>query len=72
MRLYDLRHMAATEMLAAGADLKSVSEILGHASPDMTLRTYQHTITAQRRDAVARLGKRLPVVEKKEDETTER
>lgn len=72
LRMYDLRHMAATEMLAAGADLKSVSEILGHASPDMTLRTYQHTITAQRRDAVARLGKRLPVVEKKEDETTER
>ncbi len=71
IRLYDLRHMAATEMLAAGADLKSVSEILGHASPDMTLRTYQHTITAQRRDAVARLGKRLPVSEKKETENSE-
>lgn len=66
LRMYDLRHMAASEMLAAGADLKAVSEILGHASPDMTLRTYQHTITAQRRAAVAMLGKRLPLTSKKD------
>lgn len=65
LRMYDLRHMAASEMLAAGADLKSVSEILGHASPDMTLRTYQHTITAQRKAAVEMLGKRLPITNKK-------
>lgn len=70
MRLYDLRHMAASEMLAGGADLKSVSEILGHASPDMTLRTYQHTITAQRRDAIAVLGKRLPIDTTQDDDKT--
>lgn len=64
IRLYDLRHLAASEMLAAGADLKSVSEILGHASPDMTLRVYQHTSTALRRDAVSRLGNPLPAPEK--------
>jgi integrase len=68
MRLYDLRHLAASEMLAGGADLKSVSEILGHASPEMTLRIYQHTITAQRVAAVAVLGKCLPDLSK-EDET---
>lgn len=44
IRPYDLRHLAATAMLDAGADLKSVSEILGHASPDLTLRTYQHIV----------------------------
>ena len=60
IRPYDLRHMAASDMLAGGADLKSVSEILGHASPDLTLKTYQHTITAQRRSAVEVLGKCLP------------
>lgn len=65
LRPYDLRHMAATDMLASGADLKSVSEILGHSSPDMTLRTYQHTITAQRRAAVEFLGKRLPDYQEK-------
>lgn len=71
MRPYDLRHMAASEMLSGGADLKSVSEILGHASPDMTLRTYQHTVTAQRRAAVAILDKRLPDDQKKEPVITE-
>jgi len=55
LRLYDLRHMAATAMLAAGADLKSVSEILGHSSPEITMSVYQHTSTALRRDAVSRL-----------------
>ncbi|MDR2550895.1 MAG: tyrosine-type recombinase/integrase [Desulfobulbus sp.] len=58
MRLYNLRYLAASEMLAAGADLKSVSEILDHASPDMTLRVYQHTSTA------FRLGNPFPAVEK--------
>lgn len=62
IRPYDLRHLAASAMLDAGADLKSVSEILGHASPDMTLRTYQHTSTALRREAIARLGNPLPAV----------
>jgi len=61
-RLYDLRHYAASAMLAAGADLKSVSEILGHASPDMTMRIYQHTSTGLRRDAISRIGNLLPNV----------
>jgi integrase len=61
IRPYDLRHLAASAMLDAGADLKSVSEILGHSSPDLTLRTYQHTSTALRRDAIARIGSLLPI-----------
>lgn len=59
-RMYDLRHMAATSMLDAGADLKSVSEILGHASPDMTMKIYQHTSTKLRKDAISKLGNWLP------------
>lgn len=69
IRPYDLRHLAASAMLDAGADLKSVSEILGHASPDMTLRTYQHTSTALRREAIARLGNPLPAVTTETDGT---
>lgn len=70
IRPYDLRHLAASAMLDAGADLKSVSEILGHASPDLTLRTYQHTSTILRREAVARLGNPLPTVTTDNDERT--
>lgn len=67
IRPYDLRHLAASAMLDAGADLKSVSEILGHSSPDLTLRTYQHTSTALRRDAIARIGSLLPIDTSGED-----
>ena len=55
LRLYDLRHMSATAMLTAGADAKSVSQVLGHASVMQTLTTYQHIINAQRVDAVGKL-----------------
>src|SRR5947208_3258582 len=40
IRLYDLRHSAATIALAAGVSPKVVSEQLGHASTAFTLDTY--------------------------------
>ncbi len=52
LRLYDIRHRAITNMLEAGADLKSVSEIAGHASVDMTTRIYQHVSSDLKRKAV--------------------
>ncbi len=52
VRLYDIRHAFATQLLAAGANLKAVSEILGHASPDMTMKVYQHVSDDLRRQAV--------------------
>ncbi|MCL1981361.1 MAG: tyrosine-type recombinase/integrase [Proteobacteria bacterium] len=64
IRVYDLRHLAASEMLAAGADLQYVPEILGHASLDMILSVYQHTSTALRRDVISRLGNPLPADQK--------
>ncbi|MBQ8922222.1 MAG: site-specific integrase [Oscillospiraceae bacterium] len=38
-----LRHMFATNSLQAGCDIKTLSEILGHASVDTTLRAYVHS-----------------------------
>jgi integrase len=40
IRLYDLRHGAATLAHAAGADLKTVQEFLGHTSIVLTADTY--------------------------------
>ena len=56
IRPYDIRHRSITDMLEAGADLKSVSEIAGHASPDMTMRIYQHVSSSMKRKAVDSLG----------------
>ncbi|MFC7279214.1 tyrosine-type recombinase/integrase [Paractinoplanes rhizophilus] len=40
IRLHDLRHGAATLALAAGADLKTVQDMLGHTSYAFTADTY--------------------------------
>jgi len=49
--LYDLRHTFATRAVAAGADLPTLSVILGHASIQMTMR-YVHPTEEQKRPAI--------------------
>lgn len=44
IRLHDLRHGAASLMLAAGVDLKVVSETLGHSTLGLTADTYNRSI----------------------------
>ncbi|MEV8609497.1 site-specific integrase [Amycolatopsis sp. NPDC051373] len=44
VRLHDLRHGAATLMLAAGASLKEVQELLGHSTITITADTYAHIL----------------------------
>jgi len=55
MRLYDLRHSAATIALAAGVSPKVVSEQLGHASAAFTLDTYAHVLPHMQDEAAARV-----------------
>jgi len=43
LRLYDFRHAFASDLIAAGADTRSVSQLLGHSRPDTTSRIYVHT-----------------------------
>src|SRR5215469_4987932 len=44
IRLYDLRHTAATLSLAAGVSPKIISEQLGHSSVAFTLEIYSHVL----------------------------
>jgi integrase len=51
IRLHDLRHTWATLALAAGVDVKVVSERLGHASATITWDIYQHVTPSMASDA---------------------
>ena len=47
-----LRHTFATNCISSGADAKSVSELLGHASVALTLNRYVHPTERQKRESV--------------------
>lgn len=53
IRLYDLRHTAATLMLAGGAAIRAVADRLGHSSAKMTLDVYAHAREPQHDEATA-------------------
>ncbi len=55
IRLYDLRHTAATLALAAAVSPKVVSEQLGHASTAFTLDTYAHVLPHMQDEAATRV-----------------
>ncbi|MGO9912955.1 MAG: tyrosine-type recombinase/integrase [Acidimicrobiales bacterium] len=56
VRLHDLRHFAATRMLAAGVPVRTVSGRLGHANAATTLGVYGHFLEASDREAAEALG----------------
>jgi len=55
VRLYDLRHTAATLGLVAGVQVKVISEMLGHASVALTLDTYSHVLPNMQEEAAAKV-----------------
>ena len=55
IRFHDLRHTAATLLLAKGVHPKIVQERLGHSSINLTLDTYSHLMPALQRDAADKL-----------------
>ena len=55
IRLYDLRHTAATLALSAGVPPKVVAEQLGHASAAFTLDVYSHVLPHMQAGAASRV-----------------
>ncbi|OHV23951.1 integrase [Parafrankia soli] len=60
IRLHDLRHGAATLALAAGADIKTVQELLGHASIAITADTYAHILPELAREVAENVARLIP------------
>lgn len=69
IRLHDGRHGAATQALAAGVEMKVVSELLGHSSTTITADTYSSVLDELKRDAADKIAGRLALEDDDEDDT---
>ncbi len=65
MRLHDLRHFAATRLIAEGVPVRTVSGRLGHANPTTTLSVYSHFVEASDQDAAGIMGRIMAESKKK-------
>jgi integrase len=68
IRLHDLRHGAATLMLAAGVDVKVVSDTLGHSDTRITRDIYQSVLPEVGKEAAEATAKLVPLQRKTEAE----
>jgi integrase len=54
-RFHDLRHTAASLLLAEGVHLRMIMELLGHSSISLTANTYAHVMPAAMRDVADKM-----------------
>lgn len=59
VRFHDLRHSAATQLLALGVHPKIVQERLGHTTITTTLDLYSHVVEGMQEEAAAKLDAAL-------------
>lgn len=72
IRLHDLRHGAATLMLAADIDIKIVSDTLGHSDTRITRDIYQSVLPHVGKSAAEATAKLIPLQRKAEAEKAAR
>jgi len=65
VRLHDLRHFTATQLIGAGVDVRTVAGRLGHSDPSLTLRIYSHALEERDRAAATIMGNVLSAKRKK-------
>lgn len=56
---HSLRHTFATRALECGMDVKTLSEILGHKNPTITLNRYAHSLMEHKKSMMNKLGRLL-------------
>jgi integrase len=59
VRLHDLRHTAASLLLAQNVPARVVMEVLGHSQISLTMNTYTHVAPQLSREAANRMGDAL-------------
>ena len=61
MNYHALRHTFATRCVEASVDVKSLSEILGHANVTITMNRYVHPTMELKRNSMERMSSFLNV-----------
>ena len=61
--VHELRHTAGSLLLQAGKTMTTVSKILGHSSVRVTDKIYAGAFDEDKRNGVAAVTERLPIVE---------
>ena len=56
---HSLRHTFATRCNRFGMDIKTLSELLGHSNPSITLKTYVHSNLDMKREALLKVNKKI-------------
>lgn len=56
INFHALRHTFATRCVEAGMDIKTLSEILGHSDPSITLKIYVHSSMERKRNQLEKLA----------------
>ena len=59
---HSLRHTFATRLLENGVDIKTISELMGHSSPTITLNRYVHTNLENKRKAMNKFNKKSVIL----------
>ena len=59
LRPHDLRHTYGSLLMSQGVPLKTISELLGHASIEITADIYLHSLDVQVRDTAQSVEKAL-------------
>lgn len=64
IKFHSLRHTFASINIENGADIKTISEILGHSDIDTTLKIYTHTSEKQKEKAIEKFDRMFTKEEK--------
>ena len=59
IRFHDLRHGAATLLLAQGVSARYITDLLGHSQVSFTLQTYAHVLPEVQRAVTTKMGEIL-------------
>jgi integrase len=59
IRFHDLRHSAATLLLAQGVSPRYISDLLGHSQVSFTMQTYAHVLPHVQRDVADKMNEIL-------------